>query len=245
MRSRILIRLGLVFMFCFIIIGAELLAQEAPSEQVKTRSWFELLIESSSIVYILFALSIIGTALAIQYWISIRQDRLAPPQLLVRLEENISEGNIDDAMATCEAAGDTYLGRVMMGALMRIESGIEEMQRGLDETAQAETFKINAKISNLSLIGSISPLLGLLGTVTGMISSFQVIEGTKAPTPAQLASGVYEALVSTTVGLVLAVVFLSLYFFLRNRVSNITLALNNTASELLSHISTMISEKGK
>ncbi|NMD36930.1 MAG: MotA/TolQ/ExbB proton channel family protein, partial [Planctomycetes bacterium] len=66
-----------------------------------------------------------------------------------------------------------------------------------------------------------------------MISSFQVIESLAAPTPADLAKGVYESLVNTTIGLFIAIVFLSAYFFMKNRVSDLTLRINNQIGELL------------
>jgi len=95
---------------------------------------------------------------------------------------------------------------------------------------------LNAKISYLSLIGNIGPLLGLLGTVTGMISSFQIIETMKAPTPGDLAKGVYESLVNTTIGLFIAITFLSAYFFMKNKLADITLKINNEVSDLLSRV---------
>ena len=79
-----------------------------------------------------------------------------------------------------------------------------------------------------------APLLGLLGTVTGMITSFQKIETLKAPTPGDLAHGVYESLVNTTIGLFIAVVFLTAYFFMKNKISDILLRVNNSIGEILS-----------
>jgi len=96
-----------------------------------------------------------------------------------------------------------------------------------------ESFGLNTKISYLSLVGNIAPLLGLLGTVTGMITSFQEIENKKAPTPADLAHGVYESLVNTTMGLFAAIIFLTAYFLFKNKVLKMTLSANNTAVFLL------------
>jgi len=112
--------------------------------------------------------------------------------------------------------------------------GYDEAMRGLEESAALQSFKIGAKLSYLSLVGNIGPLLGLLGTVTGMISSFQVIEHLTAPTPADLAKGVYESLVNTTMGLFISIVFLTAFFFMKNRVSDITLETNNSLGEMLS-----------
>jgi biopolymer transport protein ExbB/TolQ len=66
-----------------------------------------------------------------------------------------------------------------------------------------------------------------------MITSFQKIETMKAPTPADLAVGVYESLVNTTIGLFIAIIFLSAYFFMKNKVSDLTLKINNHVSDLL------------
>jgi biopolymer transport protein ExbB len=123
---------------------------------------------------------------------------------------------------------------VLAGALARSGGGYEEAKKGLEETSIVEAFRLNAKVSYLSLVGNIGPLLGLLGTVTGMITSFQKIESMKAPTPADLAHGVYESLVNTTIGLFIAIVFLTAYFFMKNKVADITLKINNEISDLLS-----------
>jgi biopolymer transport protein ExbB len=73
-----------------------------------------------------------------------------------------------------------------------------------------------------------------LGTVTGMIASFQVIEGLKAPTPKDLASGVYESLVNTTMGLFIGIVWLTAFFFYKNLVTKIALEINLQAARIIS-----------
>src|SRR4029077_14139884 len=119
-------------------------------------------------------------------------------------------------------------------AIGRSVSGYAEAMRGMEETAALQGFKLTAKLSYLSLVGNIGPLLGLLGTVTGMISSSQVIENLTAPTPADLAKGVYESLVNTTMGLFISIVFLTAFFFMKNKVSDITLQINSSIAEILS-----------
>ena len=144
-----------------------------------------------------------------------------------------AEGNVDDAFSLAQS-DQSYAGKVLAGALSRSFGGYEEIKHGMEEAAVLESFHLNAKISLLSLVGNIAPLLGLLGTVTGMISSFQVIETKKSPTPADLAVGVYESLVNTTMGLFIAIIFLSAFFFIKNKISDVTLKINNEVGELLS-----------
>jgi biopolymer transport protein ExbB len=176
--------------------------------------------------------SIVGTVLAIQNFVEIRMDKLAPPDVTRDIEDAINEGDLDKALDV-SMASRSYFGQIMGGGLMLKEAGYEQMVNGMEQVAAEEAFKLNAKISNLSLIGNVAPLLGLLGTVTGMISSFQKIEEIAAPTPADLASGVYESLVNTTMGLFLAIVFLTVYFFMKNRVMKMSLNANLMAVEML------------
>ena len=120
------------------------------------------------------------------------------------------------------------------------DAGYQEMISGLEAAAGEEAFKLNTKISYLSLIGNVA-LLGLLRTVTGMISSFQVIETLKAPTPGDLAKGVYESLVNTTLGLFIAILFLTIYFVFKNKVSKMSLSINLQAVDMMRHLA--IAEK--
>ena len=174
----------------------------------------------------------IGTALLIQYSVNINEAKLGNPALMAEVEALLADNDVDGAYTLAES-DQSYAGKVIAGAISRSVGGFEEARKGAEETAVVESFRINAKISLLSLVGNIGPLLGLLGTVTGMIASFQVIETLKSPTPKDLAVGVYESLVNTTMGLFISIVFLSAYFFLKNKVSDITLRLNNSIGELL------------
>jgi biopolymer transport protein ExbB len=207
-------------------------AQDAETEVVK-KSWFDLFKSTGLVGILLVITSMIGTALLIQYLVNINEAKLGNPTLLSEVEALLSENDLDGAF-TLAQSDQSYAGKVMAGAIGRSVGGYEEARKGMEEAAAVEGFRLNAKMSYLSLIGNIGPLLGLLGTVTGMISSFQVIENLKAPTPGDLAKGVYESLVNTTMGLFIAIVFLSAYFFMKNKVSDVLLRINNAIGEILS-----------
>ena len=223
-----------VFAAVFLLLAGAGLAEEAGGEPAAHgKSWFELFKTTGIVGILLLTCSMIGTALLIQYLMTINASKLGNPELLAEVENLLNEGNLEEAFALAEA-DTTYTGKVLAGALSRSTAGYEEARKGLEEAAMVESFRLNAKLSYLSLIGNIGPLLGLLGTVTGMITSFQKIETMKAPTPADLAVGVYESLVNTTIGLFIAIIFLSSYFFMKNKASDIMLKINNEISELLS-----------
>ena len=233
--SRRMLQCSLVLgLLCF-SAGLTLAADEGGEAAAPVgKSWFELFKSTGVVGVLLVSCSIIGTSLLIQYLLTITEAKLGNPQLLSDVGELLEQGNFDDAYATAEA-DTTYAGRVLTGALGRASGGYEGAIKGMEETAMVEGFRLNAKISYLSLVGNIGPLLGLLGTVTGMITSFQRIEQLKAPTPADLAHGVYESLVNTTIGLFIAVVFLTAYFFMKNKISDITLRINTEISTMVSN----------
>ncbi len=225
---------NLIFVFgALALTTGTVFAQEAAVDpHGGGKSWLELFEAAGTVGWLLLFVSIGGTALVIEHCTSIRRDKIAPPDLVDELEALIEGENYKEAIAVCED-DKGYLSNIIGNALRMRHAGYEEMIGVLEQSAAEETFKLQAKISYLSLLGNVAPLLGLLGTVTGMIASFQVIEKLKAPTPKDLAVGVYESLVNTTLGLFIAIIFLTSYFVFKNKVTSMTLSVNLQGVEML------------
>lgn len=226
-------KLALVAGVLALACGTVFAQEAAPADpHAGGKSWLELFEATGIVGWLLLGVSIAGTALVIEHSTSIRRDKIAPPDLVDELDALIESENYKDAIAVCDDEKG-YLANLIGNALRMRHAGYEEMIGVLEQTAAEETFKLTAKISYLSLLGNVAPLLGLLGTVTGMISSFQVIEKLKAPTPKDLAVGVYESLVNTTLGLFIAILFLTSFFVFKNKVTAITLSVNLQGVEML------------
>ena len=230
---------GALALLVFLIPSPVFALQEEGGEGPK-KTWLELFETTGPVGYLMLFVSIIGTTLVIEHIVSLRREKLAPEVLAGDLEALINEEEYDQAIELADE-NTGYLANVVGSALRMRDAGYQEMITGLEAAANEETFKLNTKISYLSLLGNVAPLLGLLGTVTGMISSFQTIETLKAPTPGDLAKGVYESLVNTTMGLFIAIVFLTLYFLFKNKVSKLCLSINLQAVDMLRHLA--IAEK--
>jgi biopolymer transport protein ExbB len=216
------------------LVGAAVASDGAGVEK---KSLWDLFKATGVVGILLVLTSMVGTALLIQYLVNMNAAKIGNRALLNEVDALLAENDVDGAFSLAQA-DQSYAGKVMAGAIARSVGGFEQTVRGLEESAALQSFKLTAKLSYLSLVGNIGPLLGLLGTVTGMISSFQVIETLTTPTPADLAKGVYESLVNTTMGLFISIVFLSAYFFMKNKVSDITLEINNAIGEILArHLS--------
>jgi biopolymer transport protein ExbB len=227
-------QIALPFVVILLLAGATFAAQEG-EVKVGKKSVIDLFKTTGFVGWLMVGCSVVGTSLAIEHSVNIRREKLAPESLAQDLEALIDEERYDEALEMCDEEGG-YLSSLIGSALRMRHAGYEEMIGGLEAAAGEQAFKLNTKISYLSLIGNIAPLLGLLGTVTGMISSFQEIEKLKAPTPGDLAKGVYESLVNTTMGLFIAIIFLTVYFIFKNKVSKMTLSMNLQAVDLLSHL---------
>ncbi|RPH49472.1 MAG: MotA/TolQ/ExbB proton channel family protein [Planctomycetota bacterium] len=231
MNRRVLQVISVAMLFALCATMA--FAQDGETTEVHSKTWWDLFKTTGIVGILLVITSMIGTALLIQYMVNFNEVKIGNPTLLSEVDALLSENDLDGAF-TLAQSDQSYAGKVIAGAIGRSVGGYEEARLGMEETAAVESFKISAKCSYLSLVGNIGPLLGLLGTVTGMISSFQVIETLKAPTPGDLAKGVYESLVNTTMGLFISIIFLSAYFFMKNKISDICLRVNNSIGEILS-----------
>jgi len=182
--------------------------------------------------YIIIFLSIVGVSLIIEHFVTIRRDKLAPPEIIEELETLLEEQNYQEAMELCEAEHNP-LTNVVAAALPKINSGFDAIENSLAEVGEEEAVKLQQKISWLSLIGSTAPMWGLLGTVLGMMKSFNIIAAKKgAADPSDLASGISEALVTTMLGLFVAIPMMSVFFYFRNKVVKITLEIGAILEEL-------------
>lgn len=223
----VVVAIALMATFAYASEGGELVG--------KKKSLMDLFEATGIVGYMMVALSMCGTALVIEHAVNLRREKLAPTPLVQDLQALIDEKQYDEAIELCDQEGG-YISNLVGAALRMRLAGYEEMIQALEAAANEESFKLQAKISYLSLVGNTGPLLGLLGTVTGMISSFQKIEQLKAPTPADLAVGVYESLVNTTMGLFIGIVFLTIYFVYKNKVTKMCLSMNLQAVDLLKHM---------
>jgi biopolymer transport protein ExbB len=136
-------------------------------------------------------------------------------------------------MNLCETQ-PTFLTNVLAAALPKIGTGFDNIERAMGEVGDLEATKLNQKISYISLIANLAPMIGLFGTVSGMIGAFNTIATAKtAPTPAELAGGIQQALVTTFLGLLVAIPMLCAYFYFKNRVQRIIMEVGSITEELM------------
>lgn len=186
-----------------------------------------------SYTIIFFALSITLLTLVVMNLIAARQDNICPVDLVEGVEQQLAEGNTAGA-AELIRTDDSFLGQVVAAGLGKLDRGHSHAVEAMQEVGEEETMKMEHNLSYMALIGSVSPMIGLLGTVQGMIRAFRTIatSGT-TPKPSELAGDISTALFTTLAGLAIAIPAIAIFNILRNRVQRLTLQVSVTSEELI------------
>jgi biopolymer transport protein ExbB len=191
-------------------------AAAAPAEGGSKASKF--FSDAGAIGMVIVGLSILALTLIIKEIMAVRRDQLAPPELVDEMEALFEAGEYQEAIELCETE-PCYFTNIVAAGLPKLNASFEAMEKSLEEMIEEETIKLHARLSWLSLIAGVAPMLGLMGTVNGMIGAFEKIAELKGQaTPDQLAGNISSALITTLLGLIVAVPVTAAFVFLRNRV---------------------------
>lgn len=186
---------------------------------------------------ILLLLSFLMVALIMANVLSIRRDNLMPPDLIAAFEEKINTKDYQGAYELAKS-DDSFVARVLAAGLSKLNQGYAEAVEGMQEVGEDENMAMEHKLSYLALIGAIAPMIGLMGTVYGMILSFQTIANSAtSPKPSELADGISTALFTTLEGLTVAIPAMIFYSLLRNRVSRFSLEVGMISESLMNRFS--------
>ena len=203
-----------------------LLAQavgEAAKAAEKEWTFFEIYIKGGGpIGYVIILCSIAMVALAIQFFIAIRKGTIMPDVVLAQIQAMFDNRQYREAI-DLTATEPSFLSHVVHAALADAGHGYPAMERAMEEAAEEHTTKLLRTVEWMNVLGNVGPMLGLLGTVQGMIGAFFDIVREKGNiNPALLATNIGIALVTTLWGLFVAIPALSVYAALRNRIDSLT-----------------------
>jgi biopolymer transport protein ExbB len=183
---------------------------------------------------IFLILSITLVSLFVMNVLAARRDTLCPQELVDEFEGKLDEKDIQGAYDLART-DESVLGQVLSAGLAKLSKGYSKALEGMQEVGEEESMKLEHRLSYMALIGNLSPMIGLFGTVQGMIASFQVIAiGGATPKPSDLAEGISTALFTTLIGLAVAIPAIAAYNILRNRVSRLLLEVGVTSEDLMS-----------
>lgn len=174
--------------------------------------------------YTIILLSIIALALTIVQMVRVRKERLVPPELVRELAEALRRRDIAAGLAVCRREGNVcFLTAVVEAGLVRYGRGAMgpwEYKKAMEDAGAEQVGRMYRATDALGWIATAGPLLGLLGTVVGIIQAFDVIAVAQAR-PGEMAAAISKALVTTALGLLVAIPITGVFTFLRNRIEHI------------------------
>jgi biopolymer transport protein ExbB len=212
-------------------------------EPAKQLTLLELLLKGGALMYPLGLCSIVMVAFAIERGLALRRSKILPAdtQEIIQNALRGSEPAIDaEALKTQLELRSDPLARVAIAGLRKAHRTIQEIEKAIEDAGAKEAGVLRRNCRVLSMGASIAPLLGLTGTVTGMIKSFMTV-ASRAEALGRtelLAAGIYEALVTTAVGLAIAIPALVFYYFYIEKVESFVVELDSLAEELVVKIPT-------
>lgn len=180
----------------------------------------ELIQAGGAVGYIIIGLSIAMIALTVEHILSIRRSVFMPPDLAPEIHQLVNQGQFKQAEQRCKQS-PSLLAYILGAGLAETQMGYAAIEKAMEDATMQQAARLFRKIEYLSVISTIAPMLGLLGTVWGMILAFMEFEAKANPQVAELAPGIYHALVTTLQGLSVAIPAMAAYSFFRNRVDEL------------------------
>ena len=195
------------------------------------------------LMYPILLCSLVATAIVAERFWTLQRKRIIPPGLVAKVWGWIKEDKLDNRQIDALRKGSP-LGRVLAAGLLNRHHSREVMKESIEEVGGHAVHELGRYLNMLGIIASITPLLGLLGTVVGMIQVFANISEAGAGNPHQLAGGIYTALFTTAAGLSVAIPALFFYRYLRGRVDELVVAMEQEAIKLLDVLQGMRERSG-
>lgn len=208
--------------------------EAAPKQQSSTG--FLAVVLGSGWLGVVLWLALFGCGAAAIYFIvdcsiMIRPQKLMPQTLIDKVKAGMAEGDVIKAIKACESEPGP-MANILSAGFSHVEEGFEVIQESIGAAADLETERIMQRLTWISVCSNLSPMLGLLGTVQGMIMCFETL-ATGAPDVGALALAISQALWTTAGGLAIAIPAITFYYSIRNNANRLILRMEAMTMELI------------
>jgi len=202
---------------------------------------FDIFLKGGFIMWFILISSVIGLAVIIDRFIVLRRAKINVPAFMVRIRGFIKKKDISGAISYCMQEKSPVANIVRKG-LKKYKYGHDRVKDAIENAGSQEISKLEKGLPVLASVAGIAPLLGFLGTVTGMISAFMTIQDLAgAANPSDLAGGIWEALITTAFGLIVGIPALALYNYFLSSVKKLVGEMETVANDVID----VIQEGGK
>jgi biopolymer transport protein ExbB len=222
------------------VLSAAAFAQDeevaAEVAQPKQMSVIEVIMHGGPLIILIWiailATSVVMVTLIVQNIVTLKPVKLAPPPLVQSLQQTLAAGNYQEAWEICRQ-NNNYLANVLKAGLSRIGRGKEAVEDAVAEHGLREATLMRTRNSYLSVIGVVAPMIGLLGTVIGMMGAFAVLGTSGISNPQALSTSIGEVLMATASGLFIAIPAFIAYYIFRNMSQKCIVLADDVVNSLL------------
>ncbi|MBU0760000.1 MAG: MotA/TolQ/ExbB proton channel family protein [Candidatus Omnitrophica bacterium] len=201
---------------------------------------FELIQKGGPVMYPILLCSVLALAIIIERLYHLYKARIDTKDFMNNIDITIKRNRIAEAIKICDKTPGP-ISRIVKAGILKHDRGRQEIRESIEDAGHQEVPRLEKHLSLLATIAHISPLLGLLGTVTGMVRAFQIIQEKSTSfnpvSPGDLAGGIWEALLTTVAGLIVAIPVVVAYNYLVSRVDEFVLEMEHSATEAMNILS--------
>ena len=218
------------------LVGADGKAVD-PSQQQKSGGGFFDIVFGSGVVgailwFALFADGAMAIYFAVDCFVLIKPQKLMPTSLITNVQSAMVEGDVMKALKVCENE-PSAMSNILSTAFQHVEDGYDVIQEAVNGAADLETERLTQRLTWISVCSNLGPSLGLLGTVQGMILTFEALAQGGAGDASMLATSIGQALWTTAAGLCVSIPSITIYYSLRNKATRLIMRMTALTMELL------------
>ncbi len=222
-----------VFLHSFFFLQVATTAAETP---VKSESLLDIILGSSlsglMVMGLLLILSIIAVYIIIERYLTLTRAGQVDHNFMNSIRASVENGNLQAAKALCQSV-DAPMARMVEKGLDRIGKPLDDINKAIENIGNLELLKLEKNLSTLASISGIAPMIGLLGTVIGLIISFQDMATATNITPQVLSNGIYHALTATAAGLLVSIIAMAGFNLLVTNLDRVIFKMESTAVQFM------------
>lgn len=222
------------FLFSFIILAGNVFAADSFSFG---EIWIVVFFKKGGpMMWPILFCSIFALAISIERLIHLQRKKIIHPEFLKEVRTHWLNREFDKALQVCKFH-KIAMSRIVRAGLLRSNMGILEIERAVEGAGNHESTLLTTNLRGIGAIANLAPMLGLLGTVAGMIKAFNVISTSGTGNPTLVAGGISEALITTAAGLIVGIPTLAAYHFFRGRADRLIFEMEEISIKFLEEIS--------
>ena len=197
---------------------------------------WEFMQKGGPIMWPILLCSVVSFAIVIERLLRLRQEQIDTKSFMEQISKSLKRNKVMEALDLCDRTGGP-IAAILKAGILKHDRPRNEIREAIEDASIHEVPRLERNLPVLSTVAQVAPLLGLLGTVTGLVKAFQVIESKATAlnpvNPGDLAGGIWEALLATTFGLCVAIPTYVAYNYLVSRVDGFVLDMERSATDLL------------